>query len=232
MAFPDFEPTIPGTRDLDKTVALLRGASYSYGILPSTFNSLEIEPPPRYFGKGKLVSAYVFPYAHIYQIYFFILVFLLSSSTYFSIHKALFFHVVLREHGLLPTVQIFLCFHEMKALKGFYYFSLRYESPLYIYGKHRSVDKDWLKKYLRITPRNENQWNFPEMSFHTRAREVSTQDVSVISHEDLKVLCHINNKFPEKHSLMTPVIENQNLLIFWGLFPCQPIPEDLGKFLG
>lgn len=60
----------------------------------------------------------------------------------FSIYKALFFHIIIREYGIFDTSRIFFHTHYASVRGMFDYFSEKHSSHFHLYGRDPSLDKD------------------------------------------------------------------------------------------
>ncbi|XP_042049452.1 uncharacterized protein LOC121795082 [Salvia splendens] len=205
--------------DLEKLTSQMRNPPQFHIECPSSDDRpSDAEPPAMVFWQKQIDAALRFPIcpflsdlSRLYQIP-------INQLHPSSIRQALFFHILLREHGLDDTSHLFHICHGVKVIGEFYCFKTKSESPAHFYGQIPGVGSGWMKNYFFVRPLSGHGWPFRKVRWHVNLREIHTPSVDNLSKHEWSVLAAINASFDEKHLCLLRVVTDENALIYHGLF--------------
>lgn len=98
-----------------------------------------------------------------------------------------------------------------------------------MHGKDPSLDKDWLYQYCFVASLGGEVWHFDEVRLHARPLRIKTHEPSTIALDDMVVLLEIHHDFGHDHSLPAKVTQDENALIYYGIFPVHEWRDDMSN---
>lgn len=147
-----------------------------------------------------------------------------------SIRKAAFFHIIASLEGVKDTTFFFFRTHELKHRDSHLYFSpnVRFAN---IYGKYESIDKDWHKCYLTVSPPPGVPWNIPDINLYRNpSKEKTSRPLpSCLSSWEEEIMSILLSEYPPDHTMLRPLVESEEILSFFGLKPSVPWSPLMGK---